>query len=158
MRRAAIPVAMLLLIGIGAAEASVSAQQIAESVGRPRLEGAGVMLTAAGLLASTVIYLVLGHLATDDRSALRGGVLTGVLAGLIGGALRALIISGAVAELVARYAAVPDWFITAALGVFVVLSCVASAIGGGALLEYESAHEKRCCDDACKQGGASAFH
>ena len=133
MRRAAIPVAMLLLIGIGAAEARVSAQQIAESVGRPRLESAGVMLTAAGLLASTVIYLVLGHLATDDRAALRGGVLTGVLAGLMGGALRALIISGAVAELVARYAAVPDWFITAALGVFVVLSCVASAVGGGAI-------------------------
>jgi hypothetical protein len=133
MRRVAIPVAAALLIVIGAIEARVSAEQIAESVGRPRLESAGVMLTAAGLLASTVIYLVLGLLTTNDRAALRTGVVTGVLAGLVGGALRALIISGAVAALVARYAAVPDWFISVALGVFVVLSCVASAVGGGAI-------------------------
>ena len=133
MRRAIIPTATLLLIAIGAAEARVSAQQIADSVGRPRLESAGVMLTAAGLLASTVIYLVLGHLSTDDRAAIRSSVFTGVLAGLVGGTLRAVIIGGAVAELVARYAAAPDWFITAALGVFVLLSCVASAVGGGAI-------------------------
>ena len=133
MRRAAIPVATALLIVIGVIEARVSAQQIAESVGRPRIESAGVMLTAAGLLASTVVYLVLGHLATNDHAALRTGVITGVLAGLVGGALRALIISGAVADLVARYAAVPDWFITVALGIFVVLSCAASAVGGGAI-------------------------
>ena len=133
MRRAAIPLATALLIAIGAIEARVSAQQIAESVGRPRLESAGVMLTAAGLLASTVVYLVLGHLATDHRAALRTGVITGVLAGLVGGALRAFIISGAVADLVARYAAVPDWFISVALGIFVLLSCVASAVGGGAI-------------------------
>jgi hypothetical protein len=133
MTRVAIPVATATLIAIGAIEARVSAQQIAESVGRPRLESAGVMLTAAGLLASTLIYLVLGHLAADDRVALRAGVLTGVLAGLVGGALRALVISGAVADLVARYAAVPDWFTTVALGIFVALSCVASAVGGGAI-------------------------
>jgi hypothetical protein len=122
-----------VLIVIGVIEARVSAQQIAESVGRPRLESAGVMLTAAGLLASTVIYLVLGHLSADDRAAMRTGVITGLLAGLGGGALRAFIISGAVADLVARYAAVPDWFIAVALGIFVVLSCVASALGGGAI-------------------------
>ena len=133
MRRAAVPVAALLLVAIGAIEARVSAQQIAESVGRPRLESAGVMLTAAGLLASTVMYLVLGYVVNDDRAALRAGVLTGVLAGLVGGALRALIISGAVADLVARYAAVPDWFIAVTLGVFVALSTVVSAAGGAAL-------------------------
>jgi hypothetical protein len=133
MRRVAIPIATALLIVVGGIEARVSAQQIAESVGRPRLESTGVLLTAAGLLASTVIYLVLGHLATDDRAALRTGVVAGVLAGLVGGALRALIISGAVADLVARYAAVPDWFITVALGIFVVLSCIASGVGGGAI-------------------------
>ena len=133
MSRAGVPVATLLLIAIGTIEARVSAQQIAESVGGPRLESAGVMLTAAGLLASTLIYLVLGHLATDDRAALRAGVLTGVLAGLVGGTLRALVISGPVGDLVARYAAVPDWFIAVALGIFVAVSCVASAVGGGAM-------------------------
>jgi hypothetical protein len=133
MSRAAIPIATALLIAIGAIEARVSAQQISESVGRPRLENAGVMLTAAGLLASTVVYLVLGHLATDDRAAVRAGVITGVLAGLAGGALRAFIISPAVTDLVRRYAAVPDPFISVALGIFVVLSLVASAAGGGAI-------------------------
>jgi hypothetical protein len=127
------PIATAVLIAIGAIEARVSAQQIAESVGRPRIETAGVTLTAAGLLASTVVYLVLGHLSADDRAALRTGVITGLLAGLAGGALRAFIISGAVADLVARYAGVPDWFIAAALGIFVVLSCLASAVGGGAI-------------------------
>lgn len=133
MRRAAPAVAVPLLIAIGAIEASVSAQQLAEAIGRPRLEGAGVTLTAAGLLASAVVYLALGYLAVDDRAALRAGALTGAFAGLIGGTVRAFIISSAVADLVARYAAVPDWFVTLALGVFVVLSCAVSSLGGGAI-------------------------
>ena len=133
MKRIAAPVATVLLVAIGAIEARVSAQQLAETVGPPRLESAGVMLTAAGLLASTVVYLVLGHLADDDRAALRSGALTGALAGLVGGTLRAFIIDGPVADLVARYAAVPDWFVPGALAVFVALSCVGSAVGGGAL-------------------------
>jgi len=133
VKRIAAPLAVVVLVAIGAVESSVSAQQLAEAVGRPRLEGAGVTLTAAGLLASAAIYLVLGHLAANDRAALRAGAITGVFAGLVGGTVRALIISGAVAGLVARYAAVPDWFVTVALGVFVALSCAASAVGGGAL-------------------------
>lgn len=111
----------------------MSAQQLAQAIGRPRLESAGVMLTAAGLLASTLIYLVLGLLAGDDRAALRAGAITGALAGLIGGAVRALIISGEVVLIVARYAAVPDWFVPLALAAFVLLSCVASCVSGGAL-------------------------
>jgi len=133
VRRTWAPVATVVLIVIGAIEARLSAQQLAETIGPPRLESAGVMLTAAGLLASTVVYLVLGHLADDDRAALRGGALTGALAGLVGGTLRAFIIDGPVADLVARYAAVPDWFVPGVLAVFVALSCVGSAVGGGAL-------------------------
>jgi hypothetical protein len=127
------PIGTFVLVAIGAVEASVSAQQLAESVGRPRLESAGVMLSAAGLLASAAVYLVLGHLAVDDRAALRAGAVTGAFAGLIGGSVRALIISGAVSGLVARYAAVPQWFVPLALGVFVGLSCAASVAGGAAL-------------------------
>jgi hypothetical protein len=111
----------------------VSADQLAATVGRPRLESAGVLLTAAGLLASAVVYLVLGHLAADDRSALRTGAVTGTIAGLLGGSLRAAIIAGAVRDLVARFAAVPDWFVPSTLAVFVALSCAAGAVGGGAL-------------------------
>jgi hypothetical protein len=133
VRRIAPLIATIVLIGIGAVEASVSAQQLADSVGRPRLESAGVMLSAAGLLASAVVYLLLGHLAVDDRASLRAGGVTGALAGLIGGTLRALIISGELASLVIRYAAVPDWFLPVALAVFVGLSCAASVVGGAAL-------------------------
>jgi hypothetical protein len=126
-------IATLVLVAIGAVEASVSAQQLAESVGPPRLESAGLTASAAGLLASAVVYLILGHLAVDDRAALRAGVVTGASAGLIGGSVRALIISAEVSSLVVRYAAVPDWFVPATLAVFVGLSCAASVAGGAAL-------------------------
>jgi hypothetical protein len=129
----ALVVAVVLLVAAGAIEASVSAEQLSTQNTRPRLEAPGVMLTAGGLLASTLIYLVLGHLTASDAAAIRAGVVTGVLAGLIGGTVRALIISGAVAALVNRYAAVPDWFVPVALGIFVALSCAVSAIGGGAI-------------------------
>lgn len=129
----ALPVAVVLLIAIGAVEASVSAQQLAESVGRPRLETAGLALSAAGVLASTLVYFALGFLSTDDRAALRTGAVTGTFAGLLGGTLRAFIISGAVGELVALYADVPEWFVPGALAIFVLLSCLASVVGGAAL-------------------------
>jgi len=133
VRRAAFPVATVMLIAIGALEASVSAQQLAATVGRPRLDGAGVTLTAAGVLASTLVYLALGYVAPSDRAALRTGAMTGALAGLLGGAVRALIIDDAVGGLVARYADVPGWFVPAALAVFVVMSCGASVVAGGAI-------------------------
>jgi hypothetical protein len=133
MTRIAPLVATCALVAIGAVEASVSAQQLALSAGRPRIESAGVMLSAVGLLASAVVYLVLGHLAVDDRAALRAGAVTGAAAGLIGGTVRALIISGEVTSLVMRYVAVTDWFVPAALAVFVGLSCAASVAGGAAL-------------------------
>jgi hypothetical protein len=133
VKRAVVVVAAMLLIVIGAVEASVSAAQLAASVGGPRLGGAGVAMTAIGLLASATVYLVLGHLATDDEVALRTGALAGAIAGVFGGALRAYIISGAVGELVARYSIVPEWFVPSALAVFVALSCAATVVGGGAL-------------------------
>lgn len=132
MRRL-VPLATALLIAIGSLEASVSAQQLAQTVGRPRLESAGVALTAAGVLASTLVYLALGYLAKNDRAAMRAGAMTGALAGLLGGAVRAVLISDAVRGLVARYADVPNWFVPAALAVFVVLSCGASVVAGGTL-------------------------
>ena len=133
MRWIALAPAIALLVAIGAVEASVSADQLLTRSTRPRLEAAGVLLTAGGLLASTVIYLVLGHLAANDIVAIRAGVLTGAFAGLIGGTVRAIIISEVVAGLVSGYAAVPDWFVLAALAVFVALSCAVSAVGGGTI-------------------------
>jgi hypothetical protein len=125
--------AIALLIAIGAIEATVSVEQLMTRHTPPRLERVGVFLTAAGLLASTLVYLALGHLAVSDRAALRVGIITGAFAGLVGGTVRALIISGVTASLVNSYAAVPDWFVPLALGVFVALSCAGSAAGGGAI-------------------------
>lgn len=133
MRRTAASLAVVLLVAIGAVEASASLEQLASSAGRPRLEGPGVALTAVGLLASAAVYLALGFLAADDRTATRAGAITGAVAGALGGTVRAVIVGGAVADLVARYAAVPAWFIPASLAVFVALACVASAVGGAAL-------------------------
>lgn len=133
MRTVAAAAAIVLLVAIGAIEADVSAQQLAARQGPPRLESVSVVLTAAGLLASALIYLVLGYLAADARAAVRTGAITGLLAGLVGGTARALIISDAVGGIVSRYAAVPEWFVPAVLAVFVALSCAVSAVAGGAL-------------------------
>jgi hypothetical protein len=56
-----------------------------------------------------------------------------VLAGLVGGAIRATLIADAVRAIVARYADLPEWFIPAVLAVFVVLEVIVSAVGGAAL-------------------------
>ena len=90
-------------------------------------------LTAAGLLASAAIYVLLGFLARDETAAVRTGAITGAVAGIVGGSLRAFIIAGTVTDLVTRYAAVPDWFVVAALVVFVGLSGAVSVAGGAAL-------------------------
>ncbi len=134
MRRAsAIALAALVLIGIGALEAGESARQLGEMVGAPRLGSAGAGLTAVGLLASAAVYVALGWWLGEDRAALRSGALTGILAGLLGGTVRAWLIAEPVGDIVRRYAAVPDWFVPSALAIFVALSAVVSAIGGGAI-------------------------
>jgi hypothetical protein len=125
--------ATLLLVAIGALEASESARQLAEAVGGPQLQAAGAGLTALGLLASMAVYVALGWWAGEDRAALRLGAVTGVVAGLVGGAVRAWLIAGAVRDAVERYAAVPDWFVPAALTIYVTLAVVASAVGGAAI-------------------------
>src|SRR5713101_9970450 len=129
----AIATSALALIVIGALEAGESARQLAEAAGAPRIGPAGAGLTALGLFASTVVYVGLGWWVGDDREALRLGALTGVIAGLVGGAVRAFLIADAVGDIVARYAAVPDWFVPTALAIFVALAAVVSAIGGAAL-------------------------
>lgn len=78
------------------------------------------------------MYLVLGWRAGDAR-AIRAGATVGIAAGLVGGAIRALLIRDAVADAVARYATVPDWFVWTVLVVFVIGSAAVSAIGGAAI-------------------------
>jgi hypothetical protein len=131
VNRGAPIVAVLILVAIGAIEGAVSADQLARVAGRPQLGGAGVLLTALGLLASVAVYVVLGRLAADERGAIRTGAIVGAVAGVFGGAIRALLLRDAVVAVVERSAVVPDWFVTAVLAVFVVASVIASAVGGG---------------------------
>ncbi len=129
----AVGLAGLLLVIVGSLEAGESARQLSEIAGRPRLQASGAGLTALGLIASSLVYLALGWWAGADRAAVRLGALTGVVAGLAGGTVRAIFIAGPVRDIVDRYAAVPDWFVPAVLIVFVGLAAVVSAAGGAVL-------------------------
>jgi len=129
----AVALAAVLLVVIGALEAEASARQLAEAVGTLRLQASGAGLTALGLLASTAVYVGLGWWAGGDRDALRLGALTGIVAGLCGGAVRAWLIADTMHDIVVRYAAVPEWFVPAALAAFVGLAAVVSAVGGAAI-------------------------
>jgi hypothetical protein len=131
-RASAVALATVALIVIGTLEAGESARQLAD-LGRGPIAPAGAGITAAGLLASSLVYLGLGWWLREDRAAIRMGLLTGILSGAVGGTIRALLIADALRLIVARYAAVPDWFIAVTLGVFVALSTVVSAAGGAAL-------------------------
>jgi hypothetical protein len=131
-RASAVALAAVALIVVGTLEAGESARQLAD-LGRGPIAPAGAGITAAGLVASCVVYLALGWWLREDRAAIRMGLLVGMLSGAAGGTIRALLIADALRQIVARYAAVPDWFIALALGVFVALSTLASAAGGAAL-------------------------
>jgi len=139
---AAVGVAGLLLVIVGSFEAGESARQLGEIAGRPRLQPAGAGLTALGLVLSGLVYLALGWWAGTDRAAVRLGALTGVVAGVAGGSARAVLIAGPVGDIVARYAAVPEWFVPAVLVVFVALAAVVSA-AGGAVLAFAGARIRR---------------
>jgi hypothetical protein len=123
----------LLLVIVGTLEANESARQLSDIAGRPRLQPAGAGLTALGLAASSAVYLALGWWAGADRDAWRLGALTGIVAGLVGGTVRAFLIAGPVGDIVERYAAVPEWFVPAVLVIFVALAAVVSATGGAVL-------------------------
>ena len=120
-------------MAIGAFEAGESSRQLGELIGAPRLGAASPGLTAVGLLASSMVFLALGWWLREDRAALRLGAATGAAAGLVGGTVRAWLIAEPVRDIVARYAAVPEWFLPIALALFVALSAVVSAIGGAAI-------------------------
>ena len=132
MKRDAV-LAVIALVLIGTLEARESAREIAELAGPLRLTASGAGLTSLGLAASVLVYLLIGWRARADGRALREGALVGIAAGLVGGALRAIIIRDALADAVGRYVSAPEWFVPAALAAFVVISAVVSAIGGAAV-------------------------
>ena len=134
MRRGLVAIAAsLALIVIGTLEAAESARQIAELTSLTRIRPNGAGLSALGLAASAAIYVALGWWLRDDRAAVRTGALVGLVAGVVGGSLRALLIADAVREAIARNAVVPEWFVGAVLVAFVVVSAVVTVVGGATL-------------------------
>ena len=123
----------MLLIAIGTLEAAESARQLAEVTDLRRIRPTGAGLTGLGFAASSLVYLALGWWLAEGRGAVRLGALVGLVAGLVGGTLRALLIADSVREAIARNAVVPEWFAAAVLAVFVAGSALAAIIGGATL-------------------------
>jgi hypothetical protein len=130
--------AVAALVAIGAAESLESARQLAllPGRGRPALAPEGTALTFAGLALSLAIYAALGialaRSTLTEGAVLRQGALTGLAAGLIGGTVRAVVISDYLGGVVRSFG-MPVEFLVGSLTIFVALSSVASAAGGGVL-------------------------
>ena len=131
-------VAVVLLVAIGTVEAAQSARELADQPGRggPTLAPGGAALTFFGLVLSLAVYGALGWVVGRDRGterlALWSGAGVGIFAGLIGGSIRALFVRDYLAGTFGRYG-LPEELTSWSLAVFVVLSIVASAAGGGAI-------------------------
>jgi len=138
--------AVAALVAIGAAESAASAEQLADlpGRGRPALALGGAALTLLGFILSVAVYAALGwfvaRLALDEGLALRTGAVVGLVAGFLGGTVRALFVRDYLSETVSRFG-IPDEFTTLSLAVFVLLSILVSAAAGGAItwLSFRSA-------------------
>ena len=138
--------AVAALVAIGAAESAASAEQLADlpGRGRPALAPGAAALTLFGFILSVAVYAALGwfvaRLALDEGLALRTGAVVGLVAGFLGGTVRALFVRDYLSETVSRFG-LPDEFTTWSLAVFVLLSILVSAAAGGAItwLSFRSA-------------------
>jgi hypothetical protein len=125
-------------VAIGTAESAASARHLADlpGRGRPVLAPGGAALTLVGFVLSVAVYVALGwfgaRLAMDEGTAVRAGIVVGVFAGLLGGAVRALFVRDYLSDTVSRFG-LPGEFTSWSLAVFVALSILASAAGGGAI-------------------------
>ncbi len=137
MRAGLIVLAVVVLVGIGTAEAVVSNDQLSQLPGRarPALSGGGAILTVVGIVLSAAVYAALGlWLARDGsrESAVLGiGVAVGAVAGLIGGTIRAYLVRDYLGEVLAGYGLADLLIVT--LAVFVALSVVVSVAAGASL-------------------------
>jgi len=98
VRAAVIVLAMLALVAIGTAEASISNDQLSQVPGRarPALSAGGAALTLVGIALSAAVYAAVGlWLARGGarESAVLGiGMAVGAGAGIVGGTIRAYLI------------------------------------------------------------------
>ena len=137
MRAGLIVLAVIALVGIGTAEASISNDQLSQLPGRarPALSTAGAVLTGVGIALSAAVYAALGlWLARGGArgSAVLGiGMAAGAGAGLIGGAIRAYLIRDYLDGLLGDYGLADLLLVT--LAVFVALSVMVSVAAGASL-------------------------
>jgi hypothetical protein len=137
VRAALIVVAVVALVGIGTAEASISIDQLSQLPGRarPALTTGGAALTVVGVALSVAVYAALGLFLGRDgarESAVLGiGMAIGAGAGLIGGAIRAYLIRDYLGDVLADYGLADLLLVT--LAVFVALSVVVSVAAGASL-------------------------
>jgi hypothetical protein len=138
MRYASVAVAIAALVAIGTAESLISVEQLAQlpGRGRPPLGAGGIGLTVGSVALSATVYALLGltlaWLGSNEREAVRAGVMTGLLAGLVGGGIRAILVRDYLNDVVGRFG-LPLDLVTWSLAVFVVLAVLACVAAGAAL-------------------------
>jgi hypothetical protein len=137
MRAALIVLAVIALVGIGTADASISNDQLSQLPGRarPALSVGGAALTLVGVVLSAAVYVALGVWLGRDglrESAILGiGMAVGAGAGLLGGAIRAYLIRDYLREVLVGYGLADLLVLT--LAVFVALAVLVSVAAGASL-------------------------
>jgi len=137
VKAAVIVLAVVALVGVGTVEALVSSDQLAQlpGRGRPALSGGGAALTLIGIGLSIAIYGALGVLlaraGAREGAVLPIGMAVGAGAGLIGGAIRAYLISDYLNGVLAGYGLADLLGVT--LAVFIALSLLVSVAAGASL-------------------------
>ena len=137
MRLALILVSVAVLIAIGTAEAWISNEQLAElpGRGRPAFSASGTALTFIGSALSALVFaalgLVLARTGAVESVAVTTGVAVGAAAGLVGGAIRAYLVSDYLAGVLEGFGL--RELLVVALAVFVALSVAVSVVAGASL-------------------------
>ena len=140
-------IAVVALVALGTSEALISNYQLSElpGRGRPALSSGGAALTVIDIVLSAFVYIVLGLLlaraGVGERGVVIIGALVGTAAGLIGGTIRANLISGYLGDLLANYGLGDLLLVT--LAVFVALSIVVSVAAGASLTWLGSRSARR---------------
>lgn len=148
MRPALVLLAVAALVTIGTAEALASNAQLADlpGRGRPALSGSGAVLTLLGAALSIAVYVALGFLlarsGAPESAAIPVGLGVGAVSGLVGGTIRAYLVSDYVGGILSRYGL--DELLMITLAVFVAFSLLASLAAGAALtwLSFRAARRR----------------
>jgi hypothetical protein len=125
------------LIAIGTTDAWISNEQLAElpSRGRPAFSAGGAALTVVGIALSALVFatlgLVLARTEITESAAVVTGAAVGAGAGLIGGAIRAYLVSDYLRGVLVGFGL--GELLTVTLAIFVGLAVAVSVVAGASL-------------------------